>query len=81
MNTQREHASEDPGCRRYNWCPTCQELRGAVWMAHAGLQSCPSCEGPVLAYIGRSPYDADARAELRPGPILEGAEGGVNSHG
>jgi hypothetical protein len=50
-------------------------------MAQAGVQHCPSCESPVLAYIGRSPYDHDARAELRPWPNHEGAEGGANSDG
>jgi hypothetical protein len=81
MNTPRERSLEGPGCRRYNWCPTCQELWGAAWMAQAGVQKCPSYEDPVLAYIGRSPYDQDARAELRPGPNLEGAERGVPSYG
>jgi hypothetical protein len=55
---------------------------GSAWMAQAAGQNCPSCDGPVLAHIGHSPYDHDARAELRPWPILEGAEGGgVHSHG
>jgi hypothetical protein len=45
-------------------------LRGAARMAQAGVQHCPSCEGPVLAYIGRSPYDHDARAELRLWPQI-----------
>ena len=80
MNTLRERSREDPGCCRYNCCPTRQELSGAAWMAQAGVQNCPSCEGPVLAYIGRPPYDHNARAELRPWPNPEGTEGGVHSH-
>ena len=81
MITLRERSSEDPACRRYNGCPSCQERWGAARMARVGVQNCLSCEGPVHPYIGRSPYDPDARAELRPGPVLEGAEGGVQSHG
>jgi hypothetical protein len=81
VNTPRGRSWQDPECRRYNWCPTRQELWGAAWMAQAAGQNCPSCDGLVLAYIGRSPYDHDARAELRPWPILERAEGGVHSHG
>ena len=77
MNTPRERSWDDPGCRQYNWCPTCQELWGAAWIAQAGVQHCPS----VLAYIGRSAYDHGARADLRPWPNHEGAEGGANSRG
>jgi hypothetical protein len=81
VNHPRERSSEDPACPRYNWCPTCQELWGAAWMAQAGVPNCPRCEGPVLAYIGRSPYDHDARAELRPWPNPAGAEGGAHPIG
>jgi hypothetical protein len=81
VNTPRERCWEDPGWRRYSWCPPCQERWGAGWMAQPGVQDCPWGEGPVLAYIGGSSYGHDARAELRPWPILEGAQGGVHSHG
>jgi hypothetical protein len=81
VNTLPERSSENPACRRYNWCRTCQELWGAAWMSHAGVQNCPSCEGPAHAYIGRSPYNHDPRAEFRLWRNLERAEGGVHSHG
>lgn len=52
--------------RQYNWCPRCRELWVAAWMAQQGLRTCPSCEGPVLGYVGRTPYD-QPDAETRPG--------------
>jgi len=51
--------------RRYNWCPRCRELWVAAWMAQMSLSTCPSCEGPVFAYVGRTPYD-DLAGETRP---------------
>ena len=42
---------------RYNWCPQCDELWIASRMLASGVDCCPACEGPVLPYIGRSPYD------------------------
>jgi hypothetical protein len=81
VNLPRKRRREDPGCRRYNWCPTCQELWGAAWMAQAAVQNCLSCEAPVLAYIGRSPYDPDARAQSSPRQISQGAQEGVPPHG
>jgi hypothetical protein len=46
--------------RRYNWCPRCRELWVAAWMADMSLRTCPSCEGPVFGYVGRTPYDDHA---------------------
>jgi hypothetical protein len=43
--------------RRYKWCPSCDELWLAARMAAAGVDRCPACDGPVLPYVGRSPYD------------------------
>jgi hypothetical protein len=77
VNTPRERSLDDSGPRRGNWCPTCQELWGAAWMAHVGARNCPACDGPVFAYIGRSPYDSDTRAELRCGQGLPGAANGA----
>jgi hypothetical protein len=77
----RERSLDDPVCRRYNWCPTRQELWGAAWMAQVGVQDCPSCDGRVLAYIGRSPYDPDARTQSSPRQISQGAQEGVPPHG
>jgi predicted Rdx family selenoprotein len=51
--------------RQYNWCPRCRELWAAAWMAQKGLSACPSCEGHVLGYVARTPYD-DPAAESRP---------------
>ena len=81
VNTAGERSLDGSGRRRYNWCPTCRELWGAAWMVQVGVQTCPACDGPVFAYVGRSPYDHDARTELTPWPILEGTEGGVHFHG
>jgi uncharacterized paraquat-inducible protein A len=44
---------------RYNWCPSCDELWLVALMRSAGVAHCPKCDGPVLAYIGRSPYDVE----------------------
>jgi hypothetical protein len=43
--------------RRYKWCPVCEELWVAARMARTGVNRCPLCDGVVLAYVGRSPYD------------------------
>jgi hypothetical protein len=54
---------------RYKWCPSCDELWVTDWMAAKGVDRCPLCDGRVLAYIGRSPYDVPrGRAYDRPGP-------------
>jgi Zn-finger nucleic acid-binding protein len=50
-------ASEARERRRYNWCPACQELWVAARKDGVDVSRCPACDGPVLAYIGRSPYD------------------------
>ena len=42
---------------RYSWCPSCDELWLTARMAAAGADRCPACDGPVLPYVGRSPYD------------------------
>ena len=42
---------------RYKWCPACEELWVVSWMASIGVNSCPLCDGRLLAYVGRSPYD------------------------
>ena len=51
-------ASSGRAGHRYNWCPGCGELWLAGWMAAAGVDRCPSCDRHVLAYVGRTPYDA-----------------------
>ncbi len=50
-------ASSKGSRRRYNWCPSCDELWVVARMAASGVDRCPVCDGPVLPYIGRSPYD------------------------
>jgi len=56
-------------CHRYSWCPSCDELWVTEWMAAAGVDRCPVCDGRVLAYVGRSPYDIPrARADDPRGP-------------
>lgn len=57
MTTSHNRGRDGTKRRRYNRCPTCKELWGADWMARDGVEHCPSCDGPVYAYIGRSPYD------------------------
>ena len=42
---------------RDSWCPSCDELSVTEWMAAEGVHRCPVCDGRVLAYVGRSPYD------------------------
>jgi hypothetical protein len=42
---------------RYSWCPSCDELWVTEWMAAKGVHRCSVCDGRVLAYAGRSPYD------------------------
>ena len=42
---------------RYSWCPSCDELWVTEWMAAEGVRRCPVCDGRLLAYVGRSPYD------------------------
>jgi len=55
---------------RYSWCPSCDELWVTEWMAAQGVHRCPACDGGVLAYVGRSPYDAPrGRADGPPGPV------------
>ena len=51
--------------RRYNWCPRCRELWVAARMVDMGLTTCPSCEGPVFGYVGRTPYDDHAGETTR----------------
>jgi hypothetical protein len=54
---------------RYSWCPSCHELWLTESMAAAGVDRCPVCDGRVLAYVGRSPYDMPrGRADDPPGP-------------
>ncbi len=52
-------ASSNCPRHRYNWCPSCDELWVVTRMAASGVDRCPICDGPVLAYIGRTPYDLD----------------------
>ena len=54
---------------RYSWCPSCDELWVTEWMAAEGVHRCPLCDGRVLAYVGRSPYDMPrGRADDPPRP-------------
>ena len=54
---------------RYSWCPSCDELWVTESMAAQGVRCCPLCDGPVLAYVGRSPYDMPpGRTDDPPGP-------------
>jgi len=54
---------------RYSWCPSCDELWVREWMAADGVRRCPVCDGRVLAYVGRSPYDMPRdRADDPAGP-------------
>jgi len=50
-------ASPDSAGHRYSWCPSCDELWVTERMVAAGVRRCPVCDGRVLAYVGRSPYD------------------------
>ena len=54
---------------RYSWCPSCDELWVTEWMAAEGVHGCPVCDGRILAYVGRSPYDMlRGRADDPPEP-------------
>ena len=55
MSRSATHSNREG--HRYNWCPGCDELWGAGWMAAARVDRCPRCDGRLLPYVGRSPYD------------------------
>jgi hypothetical protein len=50
-------ASRQSAGHRYSWCPDCDELWVREWLAAESVRRCPVCDGLILAYVGRSPYD------------------------
>jgi hypothetical protein len=67
---------------RYSWCPSCDELWVTVWMAAEGVRCCPVCDGRLLGYVGRSPYDMPcAHTDDPPGPatVLQTRDGRISA--
>ena len=54
-------ASSKCSGHRSNWCSSCDELWVASRVVASGVDRCPACDGPVLAYMGRLPDDVRRR--------------------